>query len=169
MTDRGNGTTTRTIEECARILPLFAEMNGGAAAQLFGSARLCQYAKGAQLFERGALPRALYVLLDGQVGLFGTDARGREAPLEVVRPGGMFIAAAVLTGKPYCMRATVIADARLVEIPIDAVRTHLHNENSLAAALLTSLAESYRQHVKEVEALCNALESHLSLDTSGKA
>jgi CRP/FNR family transcriptional regulator, transcriptional activator FtrB len=168
MTDRGDGTIARTIEECARILPLFAEMNSEASTQLLQSARICHYVKGTLLFERGAQPRALHVVLDGQVGLFGIDARGREAPLEVVRPGGMFIAAAVLTGKPYVMRATVIADARLVEIPIDAVRTHLHNENSLAAALLTSLAESYRQHVKEVEALCNALESRLSLD-SGKA
>ncbi len=108
---------------------------------------------GTMLFEQGARPEHLHVLLDGQVGLLGVGSDGQTAVVEVLHPVDQFILAAVLTDAPYLMSARALTDVRLLRLDAAALRKQVRSEPELAVTMIVSLSRHFRMLVRQVKDL----------------
>jgi NTE family protein len=101
-----------------RGLPLFADVGPSDLAALDGHLRAVDLARGAQVFRRGDVADALYVVLRGQVAL--EIASGARADLlALAGPGDWFGEMALLTGAPRSADARVTVDATLLRVDRD--------------------------------------------------
>ena len=105
------------------------------------------------LCREGDPPAALHLLLTGQVTLSGRAADGTSAVVEVIRPGGRFILAAVLTGRAYLMTARAVTPARLLRLPAEALRDLAATRPALGMALARAVAGDFRAMVLQVRDL----------------
>lgn len=134
-------------------LPLFSALGREGLERVTADASVMRVPQGTVLLHQGALPQYLHVLLEGQVGLLGTLSDGEETMVEILREGEDFIAAAVLTDRPYLMGAVALKDSRVLMLPAEQLRRDLRADPDLAIAMLTSLATHFRMLVREVKDL----------------
>jgi len=109
--------------------------------------------KGSVLFEQGAPPNFLVVVLDGTVHLLGRSIQGQEMVIEVVEAPGPLLPAAVVSGAPYLMRARCIEDVRVLMIKADVFRDLLASEPSLALSTIDCLSTQFRSMVRQIKTL----------------
>lgn len=146
------------LEVVARA-PLFSGLPVEVLERLAACARVTRCPRGTQLFAQGDEALVLHVLLEGQVGLLGSvggDEGGKAAEqtmVEILDAGEAFVAAAVLTAKPYLMGAVTLSPCRLLEIPRDNLLADLRASPDLALAMLGSMARHFRMLVREVKDL----------------
>lgn len=140
------------LEQLSRV-PLFCGLSRASLERIAGEASVVRYPQGAPIIHQGAIPEHLYIVLEGQVGLQGTLSDGEETMVEILRDGEIFIAAAVLTGRPYLMGAVALSDSRVLQLPGDSLRRDLRADPELAAAMLASISKHYRMLVREVKDL----------------
>lgn len=134
-------------------LPLFSGLSPECLAHLIAYSGVARYGTNETIFHQGEDARHLHVLLDGQVGLVGGVSDGEETVVEILRPGEDFIAAAVLTARPYLMGARALQACCILEIPAERLRRDILSHAELAVAMLTSLANHFRNLVREVKDL----------------
>jgi CRP/FNR family transcriptional activator FtrB len=132
---------------------MFEQLDEAVLAALDAITDQRDVAEGQELCRQGAMPEALHVLLDGQVVLTGTAPDGTSAVVEVVRPIGYFVLAAVLTELPYLMTGHSIMPSRLLVIEAAALRELLTREAALARAMLLAEALDFRTMVRQVRDL----------------
>lgn len=141
------------VDILARV-PMFAGIDAPTLARMAQVARVVRVPRGTVLFSQGDDAKALYVLLEGQVGLSGkVEDLGDDTVVEILDAGEAFVAAAVLTGKPYLIGATALTPARVLELPRQALLDDLRASPDLALAMLGSLARHFRLLVREVKDL----------------
>ena len=157
-----------------RSLPLFSGMAESGFDALMQSAYLQGFPAQLELVREGDPADFMYMVVQGAVELFA-EANGRETSMEIVRPHGMFILAAVLKDDVYLMSARTLERSRLLLIPSQNVRHAFHEDGGFARSLVVELAASYRNIVKEqknlklrtaVERLANRL-LRLNADQGG--
>lgn len=134
-------------------LPLFCKLTRDGLERVTAEASVVRYPQGAVVLHQGATAQYLHVLLEGQIGLLGTLSDGEETIVEILRDGELFIAAAVLTDKPYLMGAVALRDSRVLLLPAEQLRRDLRADPDLALAMLTSLSTHFRMLVREVKDL----------------
>lgn len=140
------------LEELRRV-PLFVDLEPESLAVLTQGALLQRFPAGTRLFEMGAHPDFLHVLLEGSVQLSAEDGAKRNVVIEIVTPPDCFILAAALTDTPYLMHATVLEPARLLLLPAEALRAEIAARPQLGLTLLASLAGQFRRMVRQVKNL----------------
>ena len=141
------------VDILARV-PLFAGLDPPTLTRMARVARVARAPRGARLFAQGDAALVLHVLLEGQVGLFGkVEDQGEDTLVEILDAGEAFVAAAVLTGKPYLMAASALTAVRVLELPRQALLDDLRASPELALAMLGSLARHFRLLVQEVKDL----------------
>lgn len=134
-------------------LPLFCTLNEDCLRKITGEAKVTRYQRGEMLFHQGEDPSWLHILVDGQIGLIGSVSGGEETMVEMLSGGEVFIAAAVLTRKPYLMSAKALTPCRLLQLPAERLLADLRENPDLALAMLTSLSKHFRMLVREVKDL----------------
>ncbi len=134
-------------------LALFCDLPPAALSDITIDASVTKYARGEVIFHQGDAPDALRVVLDGQVGLMGTVTDGGETMVEILKASEMFIAAAVLTEKPFLMSAVALQPSRILALPGERFRHDVRERSDLAFLMLTSMAKHYRMLVREVKDL----------------
>jgi CRP/FNR family transcriptional regulator, transcriptional activator FtrB len=134
-------------------LPLFCDLGSAVLAEITMEASVIKYARNDIIFRQGDAPDALRVVLDGQVGMSGTVADGGETMVEILKAGEMFIAAAVLTQKPFLMSAVALVPSRILALPGERFRRDVRERPDLAYVMLTSLSRHFRSLVREVKDL----------------
>jgi len=141
------------VDVLSRV-PLFAGLEPDVLSRLARESKVTRAPRGSRLFAQGDEARALHVLLEGQVGLFAkVEDLGDDTLVEILDAGESFIAAAVLTGKPYLMSGSALTPIRVLEVPRQALLDDLRGSPDLALAMLGSLARHYRLLVQEVKEL----------------
>lgn len=154
----------------ARALPLFATMAAANFERLMRRARLQTLPAQAELVREGDPAHFLHVVLDGRVELYARW-NGHETVMEMVRPGGVFVLAAVLRNAVHLRSGRASRRSRLLLIPAPSVRRALRDDCAFACAVAEELAGAYREIVKQhkglklrtaVERLANSL---LALDS----
>lgn len=143
---------TTTDRQLIAEVPYFADLPSETLARVIADATVYSYPRGTVLFHQGDMPECLHIVLDGEVGLIG-EGEGEETVVEILQPGEMFIAAAVLTNRPYLMTAKVMAPARLLLLGASEFRAHLRAEPDLAIAMLAAVSRHFRALVREVKDL----------------
>ena len=136
-----------------KAVPLFSQLPAETLDRVLAGASVQPCPRGTVLFHQGDAAAWLHILLEGQVGLLGLSQEGGETVVEILAAGECFIAAAVLTEKPYLMTAKVLKDARVLLLPGDQLRADLKSNPELATAMLASLSKHFRMLVREVKDL----------------
>ncbi|CAA7613999.1 cyclic nucleotide-binding domain-containing protein [Magnetospirillum sp. UT-4] len=141
------------LEVLARV-PLFSGLPGDVLARIAAQARTKRHPRNAMLFRQGDEALALHVLLEGQVGLMGSvGAEPEQTMVEILDAGESFIAAAVLTGKPYLVGAMALTPCRVLELPRGPLLEDLRTTPDLALAMMAALAKHFRMLMREVKDL----------------
>lgn len=104
---------------------------------------------GALLLRQGEPAERLYLLLDGCVELSQAQ-EGEAAAVHILGPNEPFILAAVVSGQPCLMSASVLREARLLSVDAHAVRREAARSAAFAQALNRMLAAQFRRTVRQV-------------------
>ncbi len=134
-------------------LPLFSTLEADCLRQVTAQGKIIRYQRGDILFDQGEEASWLHILIEGQVGLTGSVSGSEETIVAILKSGDVFIAAAVLTGKPYLMGAKALTTSRLLMLPSDRLLSDLREYPDFALAMLTSLSKNFRSLVLEVKDL----------------
>ena len=145
-----NGPDQPVAVSLFRTVPVFKDVDERTLEGLAAISTMIAVPENTVLCHQGIQADRLLVLLDGQVTLENTTPSGASAVVEVVRAGGHLMLSAVLSGLPGLMSARTVTAAKLIGIEADGLRTLLHREVSLAAALLRAEAMEFGAMVRQV-------------------
>ncbi|MCB1312296.1 MAG: helix-turn-helix domain-containing protein [Sedimentitalea sp.] len=130
-----------------RRLPLFDGMSDASFEQLTRGAYVQTFPPQVELLHEGDSSDFLHILSEGSVELFARWNR-RETTMAIEHPLAVFILAATIRDAPYLMSARTLEKARIILLPSTDVRAVFATEHAFARAVVTELAQSYRQVVK---------------------
>lgn len=104
-----------------------------------------------RLLLEGVSNKSLYILLEGVVHLFKTDASGASVPVTQVLPGGMFGVMSFFSNKPALTTAVAETKCRIFRLSRSQVDLILNSESIVAVMgrqlLIANLMERYSQVV----------------------
>ncbi|HWJ83872.1 MAG TPA: cyclic nucleotide-binding domain-containing protein, partial [Cellulomonas sp.] len=103
-------------DDIALSAPLFAGLDGDAAATLVATMKPIELTRGDVLFHEGEPGDRLYVVREGKIKLGRRSSDGRENLLAVLGPGEMFGELSLFDPGPRTATATVVADAVVLEL-----------------------------------------------------
>lgn len=121
--------------------------------RLAGSALVQDLPRATRVFQQGADAEYMHILLDGQVALIGHRPDGEQCIVEMMGPGDVFVAAAVLLEQPYLVSARTGEPCRLAMIPAGVFRRAVASEPLLTAAVMHQLATYWRLLVTQIKDL----------------
>jgi len=122
--------------------PFLSAAGPAAARALMAAATLITVPRRDVIFapEAEAEAEALYLLLEGSVGLSMQGADGARGLLEIIGPGECFLMPAVTIGGAWPFGAEALAQSRMLRIPLDAFHATMAKEPRLTEASLTQMA-----------------------------
>ncbi len=130
--------------------PFLAAAGPAAARALMASATPFTVPRRDAIFAPDAEAEALYLLLEGSVGLSMRGKDGAPGLLEIIGPGECFLMPAVFLGGAWPFGAEALAPSRLLRIPLDAFHATMAKEPRLAEASLTQMARQWRGLAEQV-------------------
>ncbi len=139
------------IPQILSRLPLFLELSPEQLEHIAGGTREKRLAKGEMLFQKGDLPRGLFVMVFGQVKLAFPSSQGNEKVVSILGPRQSFGEAVMFMDHPYPVFAEALTDALLLHISKAAVFDLLERDTSFARSMLAGLSLRLHSLVHDVE------------------
>lgn len=133
-----------------RGLPLFRDMQDATFAALLEAGFLQRFPPGVVLVHESDRADFLHIVVEGHVELFATSG-GRETTLDLLRPVGVFILAAVLNDQVYLQSARTIEASRILMIPAETVRATMAEDKAFMRAVVMELAHAYRDAIRDLK------------------
>ena len=133
-----------------RGLRLFAGVAEATFNDLVGAGYLQFFPPGVTLIRERDPADFLHVVVEGMVELYASTG-SRETSMDLVRPVGVFILAAVLSDQVYLQSARTLTRARVLMIPAERVRRWLAQDTAFMSAIVVELARGYRQAIKAMK------------------
>lgn len=133
-----------------RDLPLFCDMREETFAALIEAGFLQRFPPGVVLIEERQRADFLHLVVEGHVEMFATSA-GRETTLELLRPVGVFILAAVLNDQIYLQSARTLEASRILMIPAEKVRAMMGTDPAFMNAVVAELGRAYRAAIRDLK------------------
>ena len=130
-----------------RDLPLFRNAREETFGALVGAGFLQRSPPGVVLIKEREPADFLHVVVEGLVEMFASSA-GRETSLDIVRPVGVFILAAVLNDDVNLQSARTLQRSQVLMIPGERVREALGADAVFTRAVVSELARGYRRTIK---------------------
>jgi CRP-like cAMP-binding protein len=115
--------------------------------------RTAQYRKGQRIYGPDDVPKSIYMVVTGTVGISQIAEDGRELLLEFIRPDELFGESAFLGGPRGSEHATAIERAELMAWAISDMELLVGRRPSLALALLQFLAQRNAELTRRIESL----------------
>lgn len=109
--------------------PILATLTGEQRRRLLGPARWRRLAPGERLFVEGAYVDALWLIVEGNLDVFATMAKGRLQSMTTLGPGQTAGEGAVLADQPAEFGVRAVDECTLVGLPkhaLDAMRREKH-------------------------------------------
>ena len=145
---------TRTNFDIPALLaqvPLFNSLGDDELARLARGTRELTAARGEILFHKGDAPSGFYLVLDGQVKLALTSARGNEKVVDVIGSGQTFGEAVMFMEKPHMVYAQAISDSQLLLISKAVILEELENDPKLGRKMIAGLSIRLHHLITDVE------------------
>ncbi len=111
---------------------------------LRSQARVLKLPKRGVLYTFGGASDGMYCLERGLLRLSVTSANGREAVLNVIRPGRWFGEACLLGEEPRINDARAITDCEVLVVPADSVRKILFAHSEYMFEITRMICKRYR-------------------------
>ena len=146
---------TRTNFDIPALLaqvPLFNSLGDDELARLARGTRELTAARGEILFHKGDAPSGFYLVLDGQVKLALTSARGNEKVVDVIGSGQTFGEAVMFMDATHVVFAQALVETRLLLISRTVLLGELENDPQLARKMLAALSMRLHHLIADVEA-----------------
>ena len=146
---------TRTNFDTPALLaqvPLFNSLGDDELARLARGTRELTAARGEILFHKGDAPSGFYLVLDGQVKLALTSARGNEKVVDVIGSGQTFGEAVMFMDATHVVFAQALVETRLLLISRAVLLGELENDPQLARKMLAALSMRLHHLIADVEA-----------------
>ena len=124
--------------------PFLSAAGAAAARALMAAAAPVTVPRRDVIFAPEAEPEALYLLLEGSVGLSMRGKDGAPGLLEIISPGECFLMPAVILGGAWPFGAEALAQSRLLRIPLEDFHAIMAEEPQLAEASLAQMARQWR-------------------------
>ncbi len=147
---QANHDALRPPPSLIRRALLFSDLRDDVLARVAAISTVVTEPESALLCEQGAMPTSLLLLVEGQVALETESTTGNRAVVEVVRPGGHFVLSTVLSALPYLMSARSVTAVKLIAVDATGLRGLMHEEISIASALLRAEAIDFGSMVRQV-------------------
>ncbi len=124
--------------------PFLSAAGAAAARALMAAAVPVSVPRRDVVFAPETEAEALYLLLEGSVGLSMQGAADSRGLLEIIGAGECFLMPAVILGGAWPFGAEALAPSRLLRIPLNAFHATMAEEPLLAEASLTQMARQWR-------------------------
>ena len=140
--DRPSVELPHQLEAFLTRIPLFAEVDRVARAQLAAHLDPVVLAAGDTVCRQGEPGDCLYVVAAGQLGVHVHDPEGQAARrIDGLGPGDFFGEMALLTGERRAADVVALTDVVAVEIAKDALQPVLQDHPELAATISAKVME----------------------------
>lgn len=136
--------------DLVRALPLFKGMADAQFDELVRGAFLQRFPAHVVLISEGERADFLHVVVEGAVELFAAHD-GRETTIDIIQPVTTFILAAVVQDEVYLKSARTLTPAQVLMISAEAVRNVFGHDAMFARAVVSELAQRYRDVVRELK------------------
>jgi CRP/FNR family transcriptional activator FtrB len=133
-----------------RELTIFANLEDRVLDRLAAISELRSFDAGTRLYAQGDLNIPFCILVSGQMSFFRTAPDGTVTVVDVVPPSGHTGLQAVLTRMPVLTGVEAVSPSRAILMDGAGMRALLHDEPSLASALLLAEAMDFRSLVLQV-------------------
>ncbi len=143
--------TRLDIRQILSRLPLFQELTPEQLAVLEKAAHERRLAKGEMLFQKGDLPKGVFVLVFGQVKLAFPSSQGNEKVVQIVGPRQCFGEAIMFLNRPSPVFAQGLVDSLLLHINSGPVFELLEKDPLFARRMLAGLSMRLHSLVQDVE------------------
>ncbi len=144
--------TPRDLKLISRI-GVFAAIPPEAAELLVGPARVVTLRKGQALFRQGDPTTRFFIVLDGTLKLCRITSSGEEAIIQLLTRGESVAAASAFADRRYLVTAEAVGGARVIQIPMEHVRSCIRELPEIALAVITATSQHLSQLVQHVEDL----------------
>ena len=128
-----------------RAVPMLRELP---SEDLLGVAQTLNkrsYPAGAQIFAKGDVGDAMYIVSTGTIDIFLPGEKGRRVSLKKVNRGEFFGELALFDAKPRSASAVATTDAVLYELRRDILADFLRNHPGSSLAILRTMSERIRE------------------------
>lgn len=134
-------TSIESRKRSISTIELFQGVSEHEIQQIAESAKLKHFTKGERIIIQGEHNYSLYIIVQGQVGVFSIDAKGNSIPVKDLKEGEYFGEMSLLTGEKRS--ATIIAqnEVTLLEIGPNDILPTIKKNPALMEALSKKLAE----------------------------
>jgi CRP-like cAMP-binding protein len=146
----GQQEPSRPSPSQLRDAAIFASVENRVLERVAAIAELRVIAAGSRIYNQGAMDVPFCVLLSGQLSFFRTAPDGTVTVVDVIQATGHVGLQSVLTQKPLLIGVDAVAPSRIVLIDGAGMRALVHEEPSLASALLLAEAMDFRALVLQV-------------------
>lgn len=133
-----------------RALRLFEGIAEPTFSDLVAAGYLQFFPPGVTLIREKDPADFLHVVIEGTVELYASTA-ARETTMELIRPVGAFILAAVLSDQVYLQSARTLTRSRILMIPAGRVRSWMARDPAFMNAIVIELARGYRKAIKALK------------------
>jgi len=133
-----------------RAMRLFRDMRDDSFAELIAASFLQRFPPGVALIHENESADFLHVVVEGLVEMYAASA-GRETTIDLVRPVGVFILAAVLNDQVYLQSARTLEKARILMVPAARVRSTMTSDPAFMQTVVIELAQDYRRSIKDLK------------------
>ncbi len=147
---KGRGLIRAEEITALRGLRLFDGIAEATFADLVAAGYLQFFPPGVTLIRERDPADFLHVVVEGTVELYAGNG-ARETTMELIRPVGAFILAAVLSDQIYLQSARTLTRARILMIPAERVRRWMAQDAAFMRAIVAELARGYRQAIKALK------------------
>lgn len=124
-----------------RGIRILADMTNDQVDALMSFGEVLRFAPGEKLVKQGEPANALYLLMEGKISAYSTDARGNETHLRTTETGGHFGEIGVLESGVRTATVKAISDCAVFRMDAQQFRNLLKSPD-LAAPLLHGLSRS---------------------------
>lgn len=132
-------------------LPLFSRLTERALDAVALRTVVRRLPRDAQLFRRGEPCQGLYVVVEGSVRVYRSNAEGREQVLHVQGPGQALAEVPLFDGGPYPASARAEEESRVLFLPRSEFEWLYQNSPEIADAVIRELGRRLRKMVGLVE------------------
>ena len=138
------------IDDRVPHLPLFEGLNAAALRTLTARARMRRFDAGQVLWTAGAVPRGLFVVLEGRVRVVRAPG-GRQYVLHTEGPGGTLGEIPLFAGGTYPATAIAAVPTRCLVLDRDALAAVIADDPELAFRLLDRVSRRVRTLVDRLD------------------
>lgn len=128
-----------------------------------------RFAKDAFIFRQCEIPRCMYDIVSGRVGIYAEHGEGMRTKLAEFGPGQVFGEMELIASSPRCASAVALEDVELVEIDQAAFSGYFQDKPEKVLDIMRQVSQRVRSTTQHYVDACHTVHLAVEADASGRA